>query len=566
MSRCLGKSILSTARGAAVQIFLVSCLLLGVLSGPCFSVLPELSPSAPAAQTVPAAQNIETAPVILDHKTLFEVRGILAYPAKERARMIAERIRTVASDPDISVDSLTSVMAGDMVNLMAGDFFVMSIIDADAALEGVTKKQLAIVYIEKIRDSIKSYRRARTPESITRGIEHACAATIALLIIIFVVVRLFRKLHSALERSFKEKLRAREMKSMNIIGVGEAWAAIEDGLRTLRFIVVLALFYFYLQRVLKLFPWTRFYAVKLVGYVVDPLKIIGTGILKEIPDVLFIIILVLVVRLGLKFMHIFFRQIELGDRSIAGFYPEWAKPTDRLLTILIIAFAAVVAFPYIPGSNSAAFRGISIFLGVLFSLGSQSAVSNTIAGFIVHYRRAFILGDWIRIGDIMGKIVHIRMHVTHVRTVKNEEVIVPNSAILSSHIINYSSLARETGLILHTEVTIGYDTPWRQVNGMLLMAAGRTKGLLDKPSPFVLQKSLDDFYVRYELNVYTDKPEMMSNIYSELHAHIQDCFNEHGVQIMSPHYLSDPAADKIVPKQDWYKPPARQAGKGAEND
>lgn len=550
----MSRYILSTVRGTALQIFLVVYLLLGVLSVPGFTALPELSPS------VPAAQNIETAPVTLDHKTLFAVRGILAYPAKERARLIAERIRTVASDPGISVDAITSVKAGDMINLMAGDFFVMSIVDADANLEGVTKQQLAIVYIEKIRDSVTSYRRARSGENIARGIVYGCVATIALIVIIFLVVRLFRKLRSSLERSFKEKRRSLEMKSMKIIGVGEAWAAIEDGLRTVRFIVVLALFYFYLESVLRLFPWTRLYALKLFGYVIDPLKIMGTGILKEIPDILFIVVLVLVVRLGLKFMHIFFRQIELGTRAIAGFYPEWAKPTDRLLTILIIAFAAVVAFPYIPGSSSAAFKGITIFLGVLFSLGSQSALSNTVAGFIVHYRRAFILGDWVRIGDIVGKILHIRMHVTHVRTVKNEEVIIPNSAILTSHIINYSSLACETGLILHTEVTIGYDTPWRQVNGMLLMAAERTKGLLKEPSPFVLQKSLDDFYVRYELNVYTDKPQMMANIYSELHAHIQDCFNEHGVQIMSPHYLGDPPDAKIVPKQDWHKPPAGQTG------
>jgi small-conductance mechanosensitive channel len=290
----------------------------------------------------------------------------------------------------------------------------------------------------------------------------------------------------------------------------------------------------------------------------NPLKIIGVGILKEIPDILFIIILVIIVRLGLKFMHIFFQQIELGSRAIAGFYPEWAKPTDKLLTFCIVAFAAVVAFPYVPGSSSAAFKGISIFIGVLFSLGSQSAVSNTIAGFIVHFRRAFKVGDRIQVNDVMGDVTAIRMQVTHILTVKNVEVIVPNSAILTGNVYNYSSRAREKGLILHTEVSIGYDAPWRQVHEILLMAAKRTRGLLEEPPPFILQKDLDDFYVRYELNVYTDTPHMMATIYSELHKNIQDCFNEYNVQIMSPHYRGDPAQAKIVRKEDWYSPPAHR--------
>jgi small-conductance mechanosensitive channel len=546
------KSISSIGREWAVQIFLVFYLLLSVLSFPAFSALPELSPSEPTSQ------NIETAPVILDHRTLFPVRGISAYPAKQRALLIAERIRAVASDSSIPVDAVTSVETNGMINLVAGDFFIMSIVDADAAMEGVAKQQLAIVYIEKIRQAVESYRQARSQKNITRGIVYACVYTIALIVIIFLVVRLFRKLHSKLERSIKEKLRSLEMKSARVIGVGEAWSAIEDGLKMVRFVVVLVLFYLYLETVLRLFPWSRFYALKLFDYVMNPLNIIGVGILKEIPDILFIIILVIIVRLGLKFMHIFFRQIELGSRSFAGFYPEWAKPTDKLLTFCIVAFAAVVAFPYVPGSSSAAFKGISIFIGVLFSLGSQSAVSNTIAGFIVHFRRAFKIGDRIQVNDVMGDVTAIRMQVTHILTVKNVEVIVPNSAILAGNVYNYSSRAREKGLILHTEVSIGYDAPWRQVHEILLMAAKRTKGLLEEPPPFILQKGLDDFYVRYELNVYTDTPHMMATIYSELHKNIQDCFNEYNVQIMSPHYRGDPAQAKIVRKEDWYSPPAHR--------
>jgi small-conductance mechanosensitive channel len=218
----------------------------------------------------------------------------------------------------------------------------------------------------------------------------------------------------------------------------------------------------------------------------------------------------------------------------------------------------VVAYPYIPGSESPAFKGVSLFLGVVFSIGSSSSISNIIAGYMVIFRRAFKVGDRVKIGSQTGDVIEIRLQVTHLRTIKNEEIIVPNSLIINSEVVNYSSLARKGGLILHTTVTIGYDTPWRQIHAMLLLAAERTAGLLKEPKPFVLQTALNDFYVSYELNAYTDRPLEMVKIYSDLHRNIQDTFNEYGVQIMSPHYLGDPAQAKVVPKEQWYQPPAKQ--------
>ena len=256
-------------------------------------------------------------------------------------------------------------------------------------------------------------------------------------------------------------------------------------------------------------------------------------------------------------MKIFFLGIERETVKIHGFYPEWAKSTYRIISFLVIAFSVVVAFPYVPGSDSLAFKGVSVFVGLLFSLGAQSAVSNVIAGFALTYRRAFLVGDRVKIADFTGDVVETRLQVTTLRTNKNEEIVVPNSMIVNSHVINYSARAREKGLILHTAITIGYDTPWRQVHAMLLMAAGKTSGLLAKPEPFVLQTSLDDFYVAYELNVYTDKPQRMASFYSELHQNILDVFNEYGVQIMSPNYVADRAEPTIVSKEHWYAPPSK---------
>jgi small-conductance mechanosensitive channel len=546
------KSVLPLVIISVKEIFLVLFLLLSVMSGRSLSAAPESMPS------VVPNEVIETAPVMIDDYALFPVRGIRAYPAAERARVIAERIRKIASDHNISVEAVAAIEADTGTNIVANDYFIMKIVDADAALEGITRQQLGQVYARKIQTAVLAYRTARTSENIIRGILYGIGATIALVIMIILISRLFRRVVSALELSSKKKIRSLGITSLNVFGAEEIWTVINDALRMVRFIIVFVLVYFYLEGMLSFFPWTRHFAIRFLDYVMDPLKVIGTGILKQIPDLMFIAVLVIIVRLALKFLHIFFKEIEIGTRTLAGFYPEWAKPTDRIITLLVIVFAAVVAFPYIPGSNTAAFKGISLFIGVLFSLGSQSTVANTIAGFVVHYRRAFKIGDRIKVMDIIGDVTAITMQVTQLQTIKNEEVIVPNSAILNSHIINYTSLARKKGLILHTEVTIGYDAPWRQVHEMLLMAAHRTNGLMKEPPPFVLQKSLDDFYVKYELNAYTDAPEKMAAIYSELHRNIQDAFNQYGVQIMSPHYLGDPATAKIVPKDSWFKSPAQQ--------
>jgi small-conductance mechanosensitive channel len=271
----------------------------------------------------------------------------------------------------------------------------------------------------------------------------------------------------------------------------------------------------------------------------------------------FLIVLVLVARYGLNLLRAFFLGVQHSRISITGFDPDWALPTYKIARLAVVAFTVVVAYPYIPGSESPAFKGVSLFLGVVFSLGSSSSIANIVAGYMVIFRRAFKVGDRVKIGAHMGDVVEMRLQATHLRTIKNEEIIVPNSLIINTDVVNYSSLVSKGGLILHTSVTIGYDTPWRQVHALLLTAAERTPGLLREPKPFVLQTALNDFYVGYELNVYTDRPLEMIQIYSDLHQHIQDAFNEFGVQIMSPHYLGDPSRPKVVPKEQWYQVPAK---------
>jgi small-conductance mechanosensitive channel len=224
----------------------------------------------------------------------------------------------------------------------------------------------------------------------------------------------------------------------------------------------------------------------------------------------------------------------------------------------MVAFVVVIAYPYIPGSDSAAFKGITIFLGVMFSLGSSSIIANVVAGYTMVYRRAFRVGDRIKVEDIVGDVIEMRVLETHIRSLKNEEIVVPNNVILNSHVVNYTSLAQEKGLILHTTIGIGYDVPWRQVEAMLLMAADRTPDLLREPSPFVLETGLRDFSVRYELNVYCEQAAEMPRVYALLHQNILDVFNEYEISIMTPAYIFDTEDPKLVRKDNWFRSPAKQ--------
>ena len=319
---------------------------------------------------------------------------------------------------------------------------------------------------------------------------------------------------------------------------------------------MLVLVYVFINFVLSLFPWTRSAGQLLLGYMLNPLRYMVQAVLDYLPNLFFLVLLFFLVRYLIKMTRSFFSGIEGGRIRLPGFETEWALPTYRIARLIIILLALVISYPYIPGAHSEAFKGLSLLIGVLLSLGSTSLISNLLAGYTMTYRRAFKIGDRVKIGDHVGEITLVRLLVTHLRSMKNEEIVIPNSLILNGDIVNYSSMAASRGLILHTTVGIGYEVPWRQVEAMLLMAAGQTPGLLKEPPPFILQTALGDFSVTYELNVFCSQPEKMASLYTDLHRNIQDVFNEYNIQIMTPHYEMDTEAPKIVPKEKWHSAPA----------
>jgi small-conductance mechanosensitive channel len=519
-----------------------------------------------AADPPPAARpDDETtiAPVELDGQMLFRVRGTSSFPAHERAARIRDKIVEVARDRRIQPGDLEVKDLGTHFAIVAGPREVVNVYDADARIEQLRARELALAHLERIGPAIEAYRKARDPRVLLRNALYAVGATIVLALLVVIVVLAARRLGAAVGRWAPRRIRAVEARSFRMLTADQMLRTLRAGVTGLRSAVIVALILVYLHVVLRLFPWTRGLADDLLELVVNPLATIGLGLVAHIPNLIFLFVLAVLVRLGLRVLRMFFGAVARGAITFNSFDAEWAWPTYKIVRFAIIALAVVVAYPYVPGSQTDAFKGITLFVGLVFSLGSSSVIANTIAGYSMMYRRAFRVGDRIKFGDLIGDVTEIRPQVTHLRTLKNEDVTVPNSAILNAQVTNYSALAATQGLILHTNVGIGYETPWRQVEAMLLAAAERTAGVARDLAPFVLHKALGDFAVDYELNVYCRDARLMMPIYTELHRNILDVFNEHGVQIMTPAYEGDPAEPKVVPKDQWYMAPAQRREDGA---
>jgi small-conductance mechanosensitive channel len=541
---------------------LKACGLAAVL---CITSIAPLGAQADQPSRAPVEADVPTAPVVVDGVVLFRVRGASSYPAAQRAELVRQRIIGAASDPAISADSVRTVEAGPVSRIVAGtDTLIASLVDADADVENVGRGALAVAHAIRIRQAIADYRAARSTAALTRAAWRTGAATAVLLVVVALLLAFWKRLDSALHRRLEARIHAIGIQSFEVMRAEQIHSALTSAFFFVRVLVALGGLLVFTGFVLRQWPATREFAQSTRAFALSPLTRIGNGLVAQIPNLVFLVVLFVGIRMLLRIVRLFFEAIQQRSVTFANFDPDWAQPTYKLVRIGIVAFGLIVAYPYIPGSNSEAFKGVSLFIGIVFSLGSSSAIGNIIAGYMMTYRRAFKVGDRVKIGNAIGEVLVIRLQVTHLRSLKNEEIVIPNSEILSGEVVNYSSLARERGLILHTDVGIGYETPWRQVEAMLLAAAARTPGLGTKPPPFVLIKSLGDFAVVYEINVPCGEVSTLPRQYTALHQNVLDVFNEHGVQIMTPAYEGDPAEPKIVKPQDWHLPPAVAPGVAAK--
>jgi len=357
-------------------------------------------------------------------------------------------------------------------------------------------------------------------------------------LLIWLIWQLFKRLSQKVSLSAGDKIKPLVIKKLKILTARQIIDTIIFCLKILKYLVTALWLYITLPIVFSLFPATRNLASTLFGYILHPLQNIIIGTIKYIPNLITIIIIVTITRYVLRALKFFSIQITKGKLTIPGFYPDWAEPTLKILQVLLWAFTVALVYPYLPGSDSKVFQGISVFLGIIFSLGSTSAIGNLVAGLVITYMRPFKIGDRVQIKESTGFVVEKNLMVVRLKTHKNEYVTFPNLLILSSGIINYNTSSDEDaeGLILNAEVTFGYDTPWQTVHEILINAALETGQVLKKPKPFVLQTGLDDFYARYQINCYTKAVDMVPKIYAQLYENIQNGFRTAGLDMTSPHY------------------------------
>jgi small-conductance mechanosensitive channel len=516
----------------------------------CLVLLLTLSPILMiAAQNNPTKQGQETSletlgevfPVMLDNQELFNIRqGIGSFSAQERAKSITARIEKIADDDTLSPEDLTIKIDPEDKNpsIILGDTVIATITAKDAKLRAVSQEVLAERALAKIKAALVRYRQERQPDKLLKNAALTVSATLSTVLIFWAMIFISSRVFPQIQRLITSLVPGVVFQNFEIISSQTIGIFSLRVLQFIRTLIILTILYFYLTFVLRLFPWTRKFGDGFLQYFFSALEVVSQEIAKYLPSIFIILLIIFITHYLLRAIKPFFTGLERENLVINGFYPDWAKPTYNLLSLLIIALAIVIAFPYLPGFNSPAFQGVSVFLGVLFSLGSTSAIANVVGGIILIYTRSFQLGDKISIGDVIGDVIEKGLLVTRIRTPANRIITIPNSSLLNTNVINFSVSQREfkQPLILQTTVTLGYDLPWRKVHATLKEAALATQFIVSEPAPFVLQTSLDDFYVSYQLNAYTDHPNKMVYIYSELHQNIQDKCNEVGIEIMSPHY------------------------------
>lgn len=436
---------------------------------------------------------------------------------------------------------------------------IATVTNADALAAGKTPQESAQPHAQTILESAQALHRHGL-RAISLGALYSLIATALIVVIFKLLAWTFSRLYAKLAAWRGVYIRSIRIQRLELVPAERLTAFLRAVARVLRLLISVSLLYAYVAVVTSFFPWTRDYSAILLQYFLAPVRIVWDALTDYLPNLFFLIVICVVAYYLCKFVKFLFREINRGTVTLPGFYSEWAMPTYKIVRVLIVIFTLIVIFPYLPGSKSPAFQGVSIFFGLLLSLGSSSAISNVVAGTVLTYTRAFQLGDRVQIGETTGDIVEKTLLVTRVRTIKNVDIAIPNAMVLTSHIVNFSAVAKQDGLILHTSVTIGYDAPWRKIHELLIAAAQSTHNILPEPKPFVLQTALNDFYVNYEINAFTDQAHLMVQTQSELHQNIQDRFFEAAVEIMSPHYFGVRDGNHVaIPGQylpQNYAPPA----------
>ena len=491
-------------------------------------------------------------PVVVEGDTLFYLytkRG--GYTPLQRAEMIDAAIMQLGKRFTLHPDSVYIESSDIVTDLMYGNKVIASFTDQDGLWEGRSREQLATDKRKIVVQKLKELKEEHSLWQLGKRILYFVLVLAGQYLLFWLTGWLFRKLKVRIQKLKDTRLKPISIQNYELLDTQRQVNLLIFLSNLLRYVIMLLQLLITVPLLFAIFPQTKGLAYQIFSYIWNPIKNILVGIVDYIPNLFAILIICFAVKYLVRLVHYLSREVEAGRLKFGGFYPDWAMPTYHIIRFLLYAFMIAMIYPYLPGAKNGVFQGISVFVGLIISLGSSTVIGNVIAGLVITYMRPFKLGDRIQLNDTTGNVIEKTPLVTRIKTPKNEVVTIPNSFIMSSHTVNYSASAREYGLIIHSEVTIGYDVPWRQVHQLLIEAALNTPGAIDDPRPFVLETSLSDWYPVYQINAYIREADKLAQIYSDLHQNIQDRFNEAGIEIMSPHYMAmRDGNESTIPKDD----------------
>jgi small-conductance mechanosensitive channel len=435
-------------------------------------------------------------------------------------------------------DSIYIFEADFTTDIMAGDELLMSITDYDGLWQNKTRQELAVEYRAIIEKKIQQLHAEYGLKQKLIGVLYVVGSMVVLWLLIWTTNYCYRRWRYRLLRKLLRRTRPLAIKDYEVLNLHRQGILFLTGFNVLRYMVILFLLFIFVPMFFAAFPETKSFTYTIFGYVWNPFVSILKSIVGFLPKFFQIIVIIFCFRYLVKGLHYLMNEIGSGRLKVNGFYADWAQPTYLILRVLCYSFMIVMIWPLLPSSDSQVFQGVSVFIGIIVSLGSSSIIGNVMAGMVMTYMRPFHIGDLIRYGDTEGFVIEKTVLVTRIRTRKNDVITIPNSNLLTSQTANYTVAAKDYGIIVHTKVTIGYDMKWDFIRQLLLEAAAATPGIAKTPKPFVMVTALDDFYVEYEINAYTHHADLLSATYSALHQNILDKFHSAGVEIMSPHIFA----------------------------
>jgi small-conductance mechanosensitive channel len=515
----------------------------------------------PAAQPVTMVVGIEpsgeSAPVTLSNRPIAVLRArLLGRKPSERAaaaeRVLADLVRERIDGP-VEVRTIEGSRA---ISVGARTVMVLTPLDVDD-VSGETLDEQTTRTVAALRQALAEALEARRPAVLMWGAVLSALALALAALLLLAIARGHRRIARRLVLSAERRVARSGTGPLEVLRASHIFDFWRNFVSIVSIALRLFVAYSALTFILRRFPYTRPWGESMRAFMLATLSKLGLDMMHAIPALFTVLLIFLIARFFVRLLQLLFKAVEQERVQVPWLHPETAQPTRRLATYLLWLFAAVMAYPYLPGSSTDAFKGASVFIGLVLSFGSSGLVNQLMSSFMITYSRALRLNDYVHIGDVEGTVIQVGVLSTKVRTPRGEEITIPNALVVATTTTNYSRFATE-GVYVPTSVTIGYDTPWRQVQSLLLMAAERTSGVRKTPAPHVRQSELQDFCVKYTLLVCLERPESRHATMSVLHANILDVFNEYGVQIMSPHYEMDPEGPKIVPKEEWHAAPARK--------